>query len=294
MRKILFSIILSLLLIGIFLGSLERTKSVCSESGATANSAGERTVLLENDNEFENTRAQNWLTKTVDSTREFDRYVDISMDRNNRPHIAYFDDDNDDLIYARYNSTKWETESVDSIGRVGHNLSLALDSFDRPHISYSDITNNDLKYAYYDGNKWINETIDSQGVVGWHTSIAVDSHDHPHISYHKYREGNATLEHLKYAFHDGNQWHNETVDSQGDVGWGSSIAIDSNDRPHIGYIEPTKHHVKYARYDGDVWHNETVDNQGRYYSYSLSLALDSNDLPHMGYYDGWPNTTLRY
>ena len=40
---------------------------------------------------------------------------------------------------------------------------------------------------------------------------------------------------LKYAYYDGSTWHLETVDSSGDTGIRTSIALDSDDNPHISY-----------------------------------------------------------
>ena len=69
-------------------------------------------------------------------------------------------------------------------------------------------------------------------------------------------------------------WHIETVDSYGKVGEDPSIALDSNDHPHISYYG--NGNLKYAYYDGSSWHIETVDSDG----WGSSIALDSNDHPH--------------
>jgi len=57
-----------------------------------------------------------------------------------------------------------------------------------------------------------------------------DSGDRPHISYL-----DETNEDLKYARWNGTGWSIETVDSDGDVGEYTSIALDSSDYPHISY-----------------------------------------------------------
>jgi hypothetical protein len=78
----------------------------------------------------------------------------------------------------------------------------------------------------------------------------------------------------------------QIVDQEGDVGWSSSIALDSNDNPHISYYDKTNNLLKYAYYTGTNWIKQTVDTDVylRLYSYS-SIALDSNDNPHISYYD---------
>ena len=41
-------------------------------------------------------------------------------------------------------------------------------------------------------------------------------------------------------------WHIETVDSTGDVGWHTSLALNSKDNPHISYWDGTNSDLKYA------------------------------------------------
>jgi len=68
-----------------------------------------------------------------------------------------------------------------------------------------------------------------------------------------------------------------------------SLALDSNDYPHIAY---GGEHLYYAWYDGAAWTLEFVDNSPGVGLYT-SLALDSNDRPHISYYDT-TNFTLKY
>ena len=49
-------------------------------------------------------------------------------------------------------------------------------------------------------------------------------------------------------------WNNEIVDSDGDVGSHTSLAVDSNNQPHISYYDSTNRDLKYARWDGSAWH----------------------------------------
>ncbi len=222
-------------------------------------------------------------------------WTSIALDSQDRPCIAYKDGPNRDLKYAWWNGTSWQVEAVDTTGDVGSWASLALDSQDRPCISYYDWTNRDLKYARWDGTSWLIEAVDTAGWVGYVTSLTLDSQDRPHISYYGYLfAGNAGD--LKYAYHDGVSWQIQFVDTLNGAGEWSSIALDSQDRPHIAYLSwSPKTDLKYAWWNGTSWEIVWVDTVGAKGLFP-SIALDSQDRPHIAYYDSidGTNDTLRH
>lgn len=71
--------------------------------------------------------------------------------------------------------------------------------------------------------------------------MALDGAGNPHVSYQDPVNRN-----LKYAYYDGSEWHLEVVDTAGDVGWYTSIELDSLDLPHISYYDWTNGDLKYA------------------------------------------------
>ena len=78
-------------------------------------------------------------------------------------------------------------------------------------------------------------------------------------------------------------WITETVDSKGEVGHYTSLALDSSGNPRICYLDFTSYHLKYAAKTGGVWINETVDetkNSGEF----CSLEIDTSGLPFISYY----------
>ena len=85
-------------------------------------------------------------------------------------------------------------------------------------------------------------------------------------------------------------WHIETVDSVGDVGWGTSITVDDLGNPHISYYDSTNGDLKYARWDGSGWQIEIVDSvvQGGvgYIAWDTSITLDGAGHPHISYCSG--------
>ncbi|MFA6331978.1 MAG: hypothetical protein WCX22_03420 [Methanoregula sp.] len=103
-------------------------------------------------------------------------------------------------------------------------------------------------------------------------------------------------------------WTTETVDSIGNVGEYSSLALNFSDYPRISYYDQSNHNLKYAAWDGKSWKVETVDgltktiadrphngkdNKHAEVGEYSSLALDANGNPRISYYDK-KNTSLKY
>ena len=145
----------------------------------------------------------------------------------------------------------WSTVTVDAPGSVGQHTSIAVDANGAPVISYLDTSNGDLKFAICDlsasinlncdqPGDWNKVTVDAAGIAGAeYTSIAVGANGDPVISYRA-----STNADLKFAICDlsastnGNcdqavDWKKVTVDSPGNVGHYTSIAVGANGDPVI-------------------------------------------------------------
>ena len=109
--------------------------------------------------------------------------------------------------------------------------------------------------------------------------------DHTFFS-KKTLEENVAIDHLFVEKNDisarsdqVNNWSIQVVDT---IGKHPSIALDSNDLPHILYCNDSGNELIYARYDGNEWQREIVES-GNHYDNTTSLVLDSNDHPHIAY-----------
>jgi len=173
----------------------------------------------------------------------------------------------------------WVIDKIDWAPPVGQFTSISLDSKNNPHVSYSSSEKGDddtmLKYVFWNMTEWEIEYVDWSANVGRSSTIAIDENDLPHISYL-----DAANSDVKYAHWNGSDWKKETV-STSPVGGGffNSLALDSDNLPHICYSTDS---IKYAKWDGDDWNIETIEPRT---SLGYSLALDSDDFAHISYCD---------
>ncbi len=81
-------------------------------------------------------------------------------------------------------------------------------------------------------------------------------------------------------------WVTTTIDSAGNVGEATSIAVDSNNKVHISYYDRTNGGLKYITNASGSWVTTTVDYIGYGYLTATSIAIDSNNKVHVSYSRG--------
>lgn len=237
----------------------------------------------------------NWTTITVDSSGDVGQFTSLAMSEN-KPRVAYYDEGNKDLKYAFCDSSctnpsNWTTVTIDSSNDVGQYTSLALDN-DKPRITYFDESSKNLKFATCDSNcgsagNWTTITIDSSGDVGKFSSLAITD-SKPRVVYN--REDTKVL---KYAYCDSScdqagNWSSIVVDSSGDVGQHTSLALDDNGNPRVTYIDTSDKDLKFSTCDATCsnpsnWTSITVDSADDVGQYT-SLTLDDGK-PRLAYYE---------
>ena len=187
----------------------------------------------------------------VDSADIVGRYTSIAIGNNGNAIISYTDFSNRDLKVAACTTTDCTgtatITTVDSADIVGWYTSIAIGNNGHAIISYYDLLNGHLKVAACTttdctGTATIT-TVDSTGDVGEYTSIATGDNGLPVISYND--STNTALKVAACTTTDCTGTATITVvDSTGNVGGYTSIAIGANGLPVISYYDATNTALK--------------------------------------------------
>jgi hypothetical protein len=218
----------------------------------------------------------------------------LALDSTDTPHSAYFDDVSNALTYGMRAAGVWTAEALHGNYPAVNDPFLVLDSQDQPRIAAGSPFNSQyyVRYAMKSPGGWSYETIAGPQANGYDLSMALDSTGTPHLSL----VNGSYPDDLWYATRTGAGWQVETVDHSvnWEVGNLTSLAVDSFDRPHIGYYVQTpdyNNELRYAHLTASGWLTETV-HVARYPS-SVCLRLDSQDRPRIVFQD-MANTVARW
>ena len=231
-----------------------------------------------------------WSIETVDPGPGVGYDVSMAMADDGTIHIAYQDDLNDVIMYAKWNGVEWERREFDDILVKNYGSSIALDSAGRPAITFCD--DGDLLLIRNEPGQWVSSVLDGAdgSYVGCFSSIAFDSQNNMHISY---QDATQDAFNLKYAYKGGGSWALENVDTDGVTGKYTSLAVGTNNVPQIAYQKTEGGLLKYAKKSGG-WNIQTVDQDDEYVTGRYtSIKLDSGGNPHIAYYEA-TNGLLMY
>jgi len=214
--------------------------------------------------------------------------LSMDLDSNNDPHIVYYNKNG--LRYAYRNISSWIFDTIDQDGMDRNDCtfdscSIQIDSNDIPHVSYRG-NNTLVKYATLIDDAWETSIVDSSLIDRDEGNcIAVDSNNRPYICYLKYVGAKYNFyANLKYAYLDGEDWQIETFD-EGKIGQaGFGFDIDSNDIPHVVYMDFDTNDLTHSwRNKNDTWEKEIIVHIS-WGSMYHSLEIDDNDFLHVSFF----------
>ena len=226
------------------------------------------------------------------SDPEWTQTASVVLDSVGNPRIAFYDEEHQDLKYAVCNvdceiAANWTKTFVDTGGDVGQYPAIVLDDPGNPRIVYYDNDEPDTKLAYcdsscHDPTSWTTIVID---VLGGYNRIdtVIGPGGSIHAAY-RTRVG----ERLRYlecssGCTDPADWAAVTVDTLGDVGSYTSLAVDSSGNPRVLYQEHAGNTLNLAVCDGNCtdaanWSSLVLDTLPGYNAQAdQQLALTPGD-----------------
>jgi hypothetical protein len=234
---------------------------------------------------------------TVDTDGNVGQYPSITIGADALPVIAYYDADSADLKVAKCANaacTASTLSTVDSAGFAGEYPSIAIGADGLPVIAYRDFLNADLKVAKCvnaacSGGTSTLSTVDSTGDVGEYPSIAIGADGLPVIAYRDLTNFDLKVAKCVNAACTAGTSTISTVDSAGDVGRFTSIAIGVDGLPVIAYLDDTNIDLKVAKCANAACTAgtstiSTVDSAG-FMGLFASIAIGPDALPVIAYLD---------
>ena len=245
--------------------------------------------------------AGDWVVDTV-CEGYFYAPLDMTIDDDDRIHIAYHDHDNEDIVCAAGRQHDWSLEIVANPGHDGWDGRIAIDPAGDVHIVSIDPSqfgsSSGVEWAVRRNGVWAVEEIGSGRIpYEFGVALAVDDDGRLHVAYHDGERDlnmSGTGADLLYAVLEAGAWKIEAVHTDGDIGKFPSIALDSSGRPHITYLERTGEEtatIRYAYDNGEEWIFDSIDALDDLElafigaRRTTAVALDEDDNAHVAYSD---------
>jgi hypothetical protein len=203
--------------------------------------------------------------------------VAVAGDAFGRQFMAFFDPITQSLKFqARMpNGAVSPFRVIDASPGAGARVSLALKN-NMPFVAYYNFTSQQMKFAQLVAGSWHTTVVDTGGTVfpdgGQNLSLAFDASGNAVISYYDASNGD-----LKFARQNGKGFDVETIDSAGNVGAISSIALNpTTGRIEIAYFDAANGRLKLAAEGATAGAFTTTTIPGVVPSFDrLSLAFNS-------------------
>ncbi len=232
-------------------------------------------------------------------------YPDMVLDSAENPHMVYTsrtyyygdDDDDDDspVFYAYHDGTEWQKEVIAMGDSYSYGASLAMDDNDVPHVLFGDSyyspetgSNSELRYGVLSNGSWEFETV---AFGDSYTSLAVEGNGTPHISFvgrtimdpAELGSSASYSDILCYGVKNEDSWNITSVDNANGEFRQNTIALDSDNNPHICYLNydyyDSEYQLKYAVDLSGSWDIQTIVSDIRVEA--IDLAIDETGIPHI-------------
>jgi len=178
-----------------------------------------------------------WVTEYIGSQPDLWIFngTSIAVDNQDNPHITYYNDGAQDLMYAVKENGTWTFSTIDTSGDVGRYSSLRIDDNGVPYVCYFQVVSTGIgtvNHATLVGGNWVVTIVDTTASSGdVEISLELDQFGNRHVTYSDSRV-------LKYAVLTGGNTEIETVvdlSSSDSIITGCSLSLDVAGNPHISY-----------------------------------------------------------
>ncbi len=253
-----------------------------------------------------NWSSENTVNTVTSGTLDPEFRLDMDVDNNNLPSIAWFDQTDETPWILDASSVNplsgTETQMDDNCsfgfcaGYTGSYISLAIDNSNTNHtVFYNNVVGQENQYNQVtnQGSSPTCGTFTQPNITsiyieesgdGINNDIAIRPYaNKPGVAY---QDGSTSQ--LMYATTGGNGcgvngWTPEIVDGS-NAGDYISLEYTSTDNPYIAYYAAQTADLKLAFFDGASWIYESVDTYGNIGKF-VDMTIDSNDMVHIVYYD---------
>jgi len=231
---------------------------------------------------------------TIDSTGDTGSTTSIAIGVDGNPVISYRDFTAGDLRVAKCANpacTSATLTTIDSAGNTGVFTSIAIGVDGNPIISYWDLTAEDLRVAKCANPACTGAatltTIDSANNTGLNPSIAIGVDGNPIISYWDLTAGDLRVAKCANPACTGSATIT-TIDSTGDTGQDTSIAIGVDGNPIISYYDATAEDLRVAKCANPACTAATPVTVDSTFTAGLatSIAIGVDGNPIISYNDG--------
>jgi hypothetical protein len=251
-----------------------------------------------------NNTAGTWTCSEVDTTATSGTYTSLAIDSTNKIHISHLIGvSNNNLKYCNNTAGTWTCAVITGSGSTYYYSSLAIDSTNKIHIASRKNTNDYIEYYNNTAGTWTSYAVYTAGTLIADTvSIAIDSTGVVHLSTSNRSIASPKNDDLRYCNNTAGTWTCTTIETAGDVGRSSAIAVDANNKFHITHFDGTNNDLRYCNNTAGTWtctklmdsSAGTLPNSPRAIAIKKGRIVDTTSFSNFVHFSNYNNTDLFY